>query len=254
MTRDEWWHQVRHQVEGVAVIMQCQKSSFVDLSPAIFSRFPTMARLLLSVALLLISGVQCGAATPPLNIVDESYSFEDFMADFDKSYSDEELARRRGVFDKNLRHILDHNSKDGKGHVLGINQFMDLESDEVPRGYDKSFHASWNGGLLGSISDGDTQLTTQQLDLPFDIDDVSSLPKYVDWRSHGVVTPVKCQGFCGSCWAFASTTVLESHIAIETGVLYTLAVQELVSCVDNPRSCGGSECNVISDVAGLRRL
>ncbi len=33
-----------------------------------------------------------------------------------------------------------------------------------------------------------------------------------------------------SCWAFASTTVLESHLALETGVLYTLAVQELVSC------------------------
>lgn len=77
------------------------------------------------------------------------------------------------------------------------------------------------------------------MDIPFDIDDVSTLPKSVDWRAHGVVTPVKNQGICGSCWAFASTAVLESHIAIRTGVLYTLSVQELVSCVPNPRNCGG---------------
>ena len=77
------------------------------------------------------------------------------------------------------------------------------------------------------------------MDLPFDIDDVSTLPKSVDWRTHGVTTPVKNQGMCGSCWAFASTAVLESHIAIRTGVLYSLSMQELVSCVPNPRHCGG---------------
>jgi len=118
---------------------------------------------------------------------------------------------------------------------LGINHFTDLQSHEIPRGYDKSFHASWNNG----VSNSDAFLKKHQMELPFDIDDVSTLPKSVDWRTHGVVTPVKSQGFCGSCWAFASTTVLESHIALQTNVLYTLAVQELVSCVDNPRSCGG---------------
>lgn len=191
----------------------------------------TMALLLLSLAYLLLSS---GTVASSLDTVDESYTFEQFSVDFGKAYSDKELVHRKGVFEQNLRRILEHNANANKSHVLGVNHFMDLESHELPRGYDKSFHASWKGASMILKSQ-------HQLDLPFDIDDVSTLPKSVDWRTHGVVTPVKHQGSCGSCWAFASTTVLESHIALETNVLDTLSVQELVSCVDNPRNCGGRE-------------
>jgi cathepsin L len=71
------------------------------------------------------------------------------------------------------------------------------------------------------------------------------LPDSVDWRTQAnVVTPVKEQGKCGSCWAFAATTALETHIALSTGKLFMLSVQELVSCVGNLRDCGGQGgCN-----------
>merc|ERR1719454_2725166 len=48
---------------------------------------------------------------------------------------------------------------------------------------------------------------------------------------------------CGSCWAVASSLVLQAGAEIN-GIDRTFSVQELVSCVSNPHHCGGSGgCN-----------
>ena len=66
------------------------------------------------------------------------------------------------------------------------------------------------------------------------------LPVSKDWRDSGVVTDVKDQGGCGSCWAFSATETVESHVAIATGSLLELAPQEYVDCAPNPDECGGT--------------
>jgi hypothetical protein len=70
-------------------------------------------------------------------------------------------------------------------------------------------------------------------------------PPSLDWRNNGgnFVTPVRNQGGCGSCWAFATTAALESSVlraANTPGVDLNLSEQVLVSCGTSGGTDAGS--------------
>ena len=54
-----------------------------------------------------------------------------------------------------------------------------------------------------------------------------------------MVTPVRSQGLCGSCWAFAAIGAVEAKILIDTGKAVDLSEQHLVSSCCNAGTCDG---------------
>ncbi len=75
-------------------------------------------------------------------------------------------------------------------------------------------------------------------------------PAQFDWRDrHGMdyITPVKSQGSCGSCWAFAAVAALEGSINAyfnNPDLDVDLSEQDLVSCC-SAGDCGGGYCKPV---------
>ncbi|MDD2716476.1 MAG: C1 family peptidase [Candidatus Wallbacteria bacterium] len=66
----------------------------------------------------------------------------------------------------------------------------------------------------------------------------ASLQKW-DWRDNKGVTPVKNQGDCGSCWAFAATANFEHNIMCADKKEVDLAEQDLLNCNKQGYGCDG---------------
>merc|ERR1712212_891513 len=149
--------------------------------------------------------------------------FEDFKVKFNKTYScsDEEESRFK-IFTSNLEE-LELSMRTDASYSTGVTQFADLTKEEF-----RSFYLGGvkrpSPGFLPKASAGSTR---------------RDLPTSVDWREKGVVSSVKNQGQCGSCWAFATTEMVESYAAIATGSLLELSTQQVTSCSPNPLNCGG---------------
>merc|ERR1712137_1277273 len=71
----------------------------------------------------------------------------------------------------------------------------------------------------------------------------------VDWRSASpaVLTPVKDQGQCGSCWAFSATEQIETDVALATGKLLSLSPQQITSCDKTDDGCNGGNTETAYD-------
>jgi len=127
---------------------------------------------------------------------------------------------------RNMDKIHAHNRLYRAGHknyFLGANKFADMTNEEFRR---------LHNGLRPELARKDRVGAT------FDHVQLKALPATVDWRTKGVVTPVKDQGQCGSCWAFAAVASLEGQHALSTGKLVSLSEQNLVDCSGDEGNMG----------------
>ncbi|XP_049871066.1 putative cysteine proteinase CG12163 [Pectinophora gossypiella] len=65
-----------------------------------------------------------------------------------------------------------------------------------------------------------------------------SPPLYFDWRDRDMVGPVKNQGQCNACWAFAIAANIECQLAIYLNEKEQLSEQFLMDCLPGDAGCG----------------
>eukprot|EP00035_Acanthoeca_spectabilis_P021596 m.439082 g.439082 ORF g.439082 m.439082 type:complete len:406 (+) comp18330_c0_seq1:222-1439(+) len=205
----------------------------VSSDPGSLPQQGKMARLSIAATVaILASGA---AARPSWDQLDATYTFKNYLKDFQKWYDGEEYAQREQLFNRRLSLVLEHNNDGSHSWKRGINQFSDWSDEERAqhRGLDKAllYHSK-------TVADADftPDVVITAEDLPKDA------PTSLDWRTHspGTVSSVKNQGSCGSCWTFASAETLESRWFIATGDSQDLSEQFILDCTLNPLKCGGT--------------
>jgi len=125
-----------------------------------------------------------------------------------------------------------------RSYMVGVNNFTDLTNGEFRRMYN-GYRPSANRPLLTDANVG--------IHFWSNVDD---LPTSVDWVAEGVVTPVKDQRQCGSCWAFSVVAAIEGQHALHGGQLVSLSEQNLVDC-SLAGGCNGGLMDLAFQVSSL---
>jgi len=175
---------------------------------------------------LIFFSLACSLASP---IGDTSW--EEFKIRYGRSYKSlEEDQYRNAIWWQEMEMVREHNAEEQAGlhtYTLGENEFSDLTLEEFVQrmtGYNESAD-------LGVFSSPDLLAVFPQ--------DKTTFPQSWDNRDHGLVTTVRSQGSCGSCWAFSAVGAVEGAWAKKTGKLLRLSEQELVDCDHGDGGCHG---------------
>ena len=122
----------------------------------------------------------------------------------------------------NRRYINDHNSKN-LGFTLKLNEFADMKKE-------------W-----GNHNWSNQAFKHNPVKEPSEQEPVYGLPESVDWREKDLVTGVKNQQQCGSCWAFSAVGSMEGQHSKKSKHLVSLSESQIVDCDVNgtDQGCGG---------------
>jgi len=162
----------------------------------------------------------------PEDPAQQKVMWENFKRDFGHNFSTmEEETRRFGHFLENLKMAdvrNDAEKKAGGSATHGVTQFSHLSQAEFESRFLTADPSQRSAERVVSEYVG-TPDTTMSL---------------VDWTGK-YTTPVKNQGYCGSCWAFSATEQIESDAMRTLGVTYTLSPEQITQCATGSYGCNG---------------
>lgn len=160
--------------------------------------------------------------------------FQDFIIKYDKEYSSiEEFQEKFEIFKQNqkiIKKISPKKLSNGEFNPNQLrfapNQFSDMTQEEF-----KEKYLNLDVEQLRAMREDPSVRNLEPT--------ITEIPESFDWREKGVVSPVKNQGDCGSCWSFATAATLESQYLMKTGKTQILSEQQLIDCDTTNKGCHG---------------
>ena len=179
--------------------------------------------------------------------------FQQFIAfteEFRKVYySGKERRQRARIFYSNLKRLGNLNFAD-RFSPYGITKFFDMLETQFAKA-----HLMFGVAVSSTLEQGRRHVRS----LTDSMDWTGPIPKCFDWRDRSppVVTKVKDQGKCASCWAFAAVAQIESVWAIQGHEPLTeLSTQQVVSCDSASYGCNGGwpvrAMNYVTQTGGIQ--
>lgn len=162
----------------------------------------------------------------------QRFMFTEFIRNYGKQYSSPAISEQRFKYFLNNLKLADVRNEAevaaGGSPVHGITKFFDQDEKEFSMYFlgarpqtDASANAS---AALRKVAPAVNQPVKDG--------------EYVNWA--GVLTtPVKNQGYCGSCWAFSATEQIESDSMRLLGTDFILSPEQITQCAPIAQGCGG---------------
>lgn len=143
--------------------------------------------------------------------VDSFEQYLQFIAKYGKTDMQnlDEFNQKYDVFKQNYKRIVDHNAIEDSGFTLEINKFADMTDEE--------FISKYTGAIVPKERSDKMKGWT----VPTQVVEgrrLKELPDGKDWFADGAVTRPYNQGGCGGCWAFSTSSAVESFAYINGNV------------------------------------
>lgn len=148
--------------------------------------------------------------------------FKDWAAHYGKQLTEgtADFEERLQIWKDNVEHMI------GQGNELlvSVNSLMDLHDDEFRSAFLGHSRRNGRAQLMDKYGKANLEYRYRYVEPA----------ESVDWRSKGIVGPIKNQHVngskCGCCWSFATIAVVESINALATGEMQVLSEQQLIAC------------------------